>query len=713
MAMIAPLGWLWTFQSRTCYDFGPFSRFGNQDTSGAHSEGGIMLIENRKCFDLPPNADLILRQMFAESQRVIIEEDFSSFGYSGSYIYVVHSTIKHDDAPALPSVVKIASVSVIEKEWKAYKECIHQRLPGVAEIRGEPVLPSGSDYGGLRYDLFGAGEFKIEPLKEYATSAQAQDLLFVIERQLLPSMRRMWDFGYQSQASFPLQVCYDRVLPVNLLVGPVQPPPEKDPIRVQPDDLSPPSVQEHDWVRLEGFAITKVDLVHDTVTLNAPRSGDGPPRSYVVRLQSVREMASASIGQLIPPIEGKVVETRLGRLLQEAQEALGPGIDLTSADLALPDGTTLPNPLRALPDVLSQTRHIRTSHIHGDLNLGNILVERETRKVGLIDFSEARQDYVLLDFLRLETEIITHLVSQSIRQYDLPLPSTIHQFFDCLHHISFGEEPKQHGFLHPDLQRFLDILRPIRETARDYLFDRNDHTEYYQGLVPYLLGALKFGNLDQVSKQAAFWGAAATQSILTRPLTEGPAIRQAFDELWNCAQFSKGFWPVLAGEPEWSRTRSDLHGVDTGVDEPEWNQLLRLGVSNTPTFHFRLNDRIRLIIESDRNGYLTLLDEETTGKVVCLCPSHYAPDTRLYPGRTCLPQAESSLDVFHVTGKPGKERLVAIITDEPLDLCWLPSTAASPTRGINLKDIERLLEHLQGLRENSWQVWAIGLEVQP
>jgi len=658
-------------------------------------------IENYEHFDLSPNADIILQEMFAEDRRLVIKEDFSSLGYSGSHIYVVHS-IRDDGAPALPAVVKIASVSVIQKEWRAYQSHIHQQLPSVAEIRGEPILPPGSDYGGLRYDLFGEGAFEIEPLRQYAIDADVQDVLFVLTDQLLPSMRRIWDFS-QTQADFPLQVCYDRILPVNLLVEPMSPPPGVDPIRVRPDEPAPPSVQACAWVRLEGFVVTKVDLEHGTVTLNAPRS-------CVVRLRSVQGMASCSIGQPISPIIGKVVETRQERLQDEARKALGPDIDLTRANLALPDGTTLPNPLQALPGILSQTRHIRTSFIHGDLNLGNILVERGTRKVGLIDFSEARRDYVLLDFLRLETEIMTHLVSQIVCRYRLSTPLTIRRFYRCLHHVSFGEEPKQHGLLHPGLQRFCDILRPIRQTARRYLFNYSDHTEYYQGLVPYLLGALKFRNLDEVSKQVAFWGAAAIQGILTRLPTEGPAMRQAFDELWNRARFSEHFRPVLADEPEWGRKRSGSRRLDAPTDEPEWDRL-RLGISNTPTFHFRLNDQIHLVIRSERKGYLTLLDEETSGQVICLCPSRFAPDTRLYPGRVRLPQTESPHDAFHVAGKPGKERLVAIITDEPLGLDWLPLDSASFVHTLDLEDIENLLERLWSLRENSWQVLAIGLEI--
>ena len=210
-------------------------------------------------------------------------------------------------------------------------------------------------------------------------------------------------------------------------------------------------------------------------------------------------------------------------------------------------------------------------------------------------------------------------------------------------------------------------------------------------------------------------------------------MHQAFDELWNRARFSEHFWPVLAdesewgrkrsglrdldlstpaGESEWGRLRSGLRELDGLAGEPEWGRKRDLGeLPVTPTYRFRINNRIRLVIRSDRPGHLTLLDEGTSGKIYCLCPSRLAPDTRLYPGLAYLPQIESPRDAFYITGKPGQERLVAIITDEPLGLDWVPSTPESVARTLNLGDIKDLLERLWSLRENSWQVLAIGLEI--
>ena len=59
-------------------------------------------------------------------------------------------------------------------------------------------------------------------------------------------------------------------------------------------------------------------------------------------------------------------------------------------------------------------------------------------------------------------------------------------------------------------------MRKLRQAARDGLYDPDAFGEYYQGLTLYLLGALKFKNLDDRpgAKQIAFWSAATLRHLL-------------------------------------------------------------------------------------------------------------------------------------------------------------------------------------------------------
>ncbi len=74
------------------------------------------------------------------------------------------------------------------------------------------------------------------------------------------------------------------------------------------------------------------------------------------------------------------------------------------------------------------------------------------------------------------------------------------------------------------------MLTTIRRAARQYLFEASDPSEYYQGLLLYLLGVLKFKNLNRLPesplpKQLAFWGATLAYEFLTHPPAEpdGPS----------------------------------------------------------------------------------------------------------------------------------------------------------------------------------------------
>ncbi|NIP23206.1 MAG: hypothetical protein GWN55_13125, partial [Phycisphaerae bacterium] len=68
-------------------------------------------------------------------------------------------------------------------------------------------------------------------------------------------------------------------------------------------------------------------------------------------------------------------------------------------------------------------------------------------------------------------------------------------------------------------ERTFTILKTIRETARPLLYQSKNWQEYYNGLFIYLLGSLRFGDLDKMDtapqpKQLAFWGAATILGLM-------------------------------------------------------------------------------------------------------------------------------------------------------------------------------------------------------
>jgi hypothetical protein len=97
-----------------------------------------------------------------------------------------------------------------------------------------------------------------------------------------------------------------------------------------------------------------------------------------------------------------------------------------------------------------------------------------------------------------------------------------------------------------------------------------------------------------------------------------------------------------------------------------------------------------------------LADEGPEGIIHCLYPSHFAPDTRLQPGCHLLPQRGARYDSFVVTGKPGREHLLAIVSEEPLRLGWDLTDPRVPARVLNHSDIHFLLARLHNLNATSW-----------
>lgn len=144
-----------------------------------------LILDNPKRLDLPDHLAAILQEMFPGYGRLVIKQEFGS-GLSGSRVLLVRPIQVEDsqDRPELPVVVKLAPTGLIQKEWQAYQAHIRHRLAGIAEVRGEPVLPPGNDWGGLCYPLLGGGTFEVVSLHQYCSEATLTDLEFVLVRLL-------------------------------------------------------------------------------------------------------------------------------------------------------------------------------------------------------------------------------------------------------------------------------------------------------------------------------------------------------------------------------------------------------------------------------------------------------------------------------------------------------------------------------------------------
>jgi hypothetical protein len=459
--------------------------------------------------------------MFANYRRIIIKKEFGG-GLSGGHVFEVQP-IKTDGTPELPVVVKLATLSLIQKEWEAYRHHIRYRLPYVAEVRDEPVLLSETGWGGLRYTLMGGSTFEVISLRDYCRRANVnpKEVCAVLER-LLKIMRHIWQYHYISP-KFHLRASYDHLLPPNLLIQDKPARSTEQPYLITPDTLPAQPFKVGDRVCVSGFAVHKTDRVTQTMTLNRPDLAPEIP-SYYLRCKSasVEKIAAYRVNQIIEPFEGEVIETRASRLQAEIRRALGESFDPTAQAVHCTTEVSLPNPLQALETFLNQTREVRIASIHGDFNLDNMLIEPETGMISLIDFADAREDHILHDFLRLETEVTTKLIPEILYRRNLSPVHTLASFYWQLHRTDFKGGGVQPNLPHSDLEKPWSMVALLRQVAREYFLEADDPAEYYQGLLIYLLGALKFKNLNTVPeaplpKQAAFWAAAFVHLFLTTP----------------------------------------------------------------------------------------------------------------------------------------------------------------------------------------------------
>lgn len=540
--------------------------------------------------NITENIISVIHSMFHGYDKIDINKEFSD-GQSGTRVFLI-APYQKSNVRELPAVVKIGNADLIREEWEVSESYARYRLPGYVPIDGTPTYfqdKDGLHFGGVRYALSGNGLFRTESLRMYSMNATAKDVQFVLVEQLFQQLYFLWQSSLVHEIR-KFQDSYDQILPINLGLDFLAwcDGPESsfavdfftlDANNLPEIDASLQQLEQGVTISVCNFVVTEVDTNEGSLTLNLPLTTEGRRASYRVRLYQVPDGKSFVAGQLLDPVLCRIRVTRQSILTDSAQSALRDPHNLSSHSLTLPTDPTiyLPNPLVKWTDLMVEVQTIQIGAIHGDLNMGNVLVNPDVRTTNIIDCASAREDHVLLDLLRLEMETLLHPLSAALFRAQLP-PETIYTLYFWVHCATQTEPHSEGQFampkeLDPALVTPYVMLVTIRNAAREYLATTNQWQEYYTGLALIMTGSLKFKSLDHAPmghrpKEVAFWGAATILWLIENDVDCRAMDWELLDIVSNTSVTAHGQKALQMNNPRHSKQAQDVSPlVDVSVQD--------------------------------------------------------------------------------------------------------------------------------------------------
>jgi hypothetical protein len=209
--------------------------------------------------------------------------------------------------------------------------------------------------------------------------------------------------------------------------------------------------------------------------------------------------------------------------------------------------------------------------------------------------------------------------------------------------------------------------------------------------LPEVLGALV--NIGVQCRELA--GDSADEGSPICPRLPSPGL----DGLRAIAQFTDRIWPYVVEERSTWAGRVEYTVRALSAPQPGARHRIRLG------------SQLFWMIQWEEEAHLLLLDSGPEGKMYCLCPSWFVPETRLRPGLTLLPTPEARCQPFVLTGIPGREHVLAILSKQPLGLDWMPPDSSTPARVLDDPDLAQLAQLLDRMPEASWTALSTCFDV--
>jgi len=120
---------------------------------------------------------------------------------------------------------------------------------------------------------------------------------------------------------------------------------------------------------------------------------------------------------------------------------------------------------------------------------------------------------------------------------------------------------------------------------------------------------------------------------------------------------------------------------------------------------FQIGEPVTFYLSADRDCYVTLLDQGTSGTLRILFPNPYHRDNFIHAGKTyTVPEPEAGYEV-RVSGPPGVERLKAIAF---LNKSQLPVEITDKFYELSSQDEDRIRDLILSVKKLSDQQWTQG-----
>ncbi len=301
---------------------------------------------------------------------------------------------------------------------------------------------------------------------------------------------------------------YDRLLPVHLTLQAIHAPNVQDVLqsgRIEWSAVRP--LQINQTIRLLDFEIT--DCREGILRLQGRTPQPEHSPNLRVKLAGI-DPAQFQPGQIIPEVIAQITATRAELLSQDAHQA---AVIFAKDDREFQvQGKQYPSPLQFVELFLQEAPVVKSSIIHGDLNLRNIVVHERTGFAWLIDFFHTREGGpTLFDLQRLEDHAIAELLAPGLAQRNNP--NDLVKILNALH----SDAPSRRAPV-KQWQEAYTVLYKIRQLAKRYLPRGGSWREYYRGLFLVFMGSLKF---ERTPYQRALLlvGAVTVKELMELPLT--------------------------------------------------------------------------------------------------------------------------------------------------------------------------------------------------